>query len=61
MKLRLLTLLLLLLSFSGFSQKVEVAGKVTDQTNGRFVIEIVVNDTLAKVVKDPKNGRSRYI
>jgi hypothetical protein len=61
MKTIILIITLLAGSFQSFAQKVEVSGKVTDSTNGRYVIEIVVNDTLAKVVKDPKQGRSKYI
>ncbi|MBF0694209.1 MAG: hypothetical protein IR153_04030 [Flavobacterium sp.] len=54
-------LIALIFSATSLGQKVDVRGKVTDQNNGAFIIEIVVNEALAKVITDPKQGRTKYI
>ena len=43
------------------AQKVTVTGRAIDTSNGLNAIEIVINDTLAKIMKDPKEGRPRYL
>ena len=53
--------LVFLIAAAGYSQKVTVSGKASDSTNGLFAIEIVINDTLSKIMKDPKNGRQAYL
>ena len=55
--------LFLLLLFPAIisAQKKTISGQATDSTKGANVIEIVVNDTLSKIMKDPKNGRHAYL
>ncbi|HEY0092558.1 MAG TPA: hypothetical protein VGB43_08740 [Flavobacterium sp.] len=60
MKTRLL-ILLLGLSTICLGQEVTVNGVASDTNNGAFVIEIVRNDTLAKIMRDPKAGRPKYL
>ncbi|RZJ33406.1 MAG: hypothetical protein EOO51_14070 [Flavobacterium sp.] len=43
------------------AQKKTVRGQATDSTHGGNVIEIIVNDTLSKLMKDPKKGRNAYL
>ncbi len=54
-------LIALLISVGASAQKVTVKGRVTDSTNGFNVIEVVINDTLSRLMKDPKQNRSRYL
>ncbi|HEX8270492.1 MAG TPA: hypothetical protein VF581_11430 [Flavobacterium sp.] len=51
----------LCLTTKSFSQKVTIEGLATDSTKGVYVIEVVVNDTLAKLMKDGKKNRSKYM
>jgi len=53
--------LMFALSPACFAQKTAVEGVATDSSNGAFAIEIVINDTLSKIMKDPKNGRHKYL
>ena len=43
------------------AQKVTVTGRAVDSSRGLNAIEIVINDTLSKLMKDPKANRSRYL
>jgi hypothetical protein len=43
------------------AQTVTIEGNASDSTKGFNVIEIVVNDTLSKLMKDPKHGRTKYM
>jgi hypothetical protein len=45
-------IILLILSISGYSQKVTITGTAFDTTNGRNWVQIVVNDTLRKFGKN---------
>src|SRR5690606_7064609 len=53
--------LLLLFSVLASAQKVTIKGRAVDSTNGRNAIEVVINDTLSRIMKNPKEGRSRYL
>ena len=49
-------------AFSGSAQKVTIEGNATDSTKGVYVIEIVINDTLSKLMdKNPKEGKTKYL
>ena len=52
--------ILLLVVSTCFAQLVTISGVATDSSNGAFPIEIIVNDTLAKVAKS-ENGRTKYL
>lgn len=54
-------LTLLLISSAAISQQVTVSGTAHDTTNGVNAIEVVLNDTLSKIMKDPKKGRQLYL
>lgn len=56
-----LSLITCMFSLHGFSQNVTIEGLASDSTKGFNVIEIVINDTLSKVMKDPKAGRPKYL
>lgn len=48
-------------AFSANSQQMTVEGLATDSSNGFNSIEIVVNDTLSKLMANPKENRSKYL
>ena len=50
-----LLILLLVLSITGYSQKVTIRGTAFDTTNGRNWVHVVVNDTLRKF-RESKSG-----
>lgn len=43
------------------AQLVTIEGNATDTTNGVSVIEIVINDTLSRIMENPKEGRPKYL
>ncbi len=56
--------LLSLLFISAHSIKAQstvIEGYTTDSTKGFAVIEIVLNDTLSKIMNNPKEGRPKYL
>ena len=61
MKFSFAVIVFFLLTFELNAQTVTIEGNASDSTNGFNVIEIVVNDTLSKLMKDPKHGRSTYL
>ncbi len=55
------TVLAFLFAMIASAQKVTVTGRAVDSSKGLNAIEVVINDTLSRLMKDPKANRSKYL
>ncbi len=55
------TVFAFLLALTASAQKVTITGRATDSSKGLNAIEVVINDTLSRLMKDPKENRSKYL